>query len=257
MTNNSLTRTFYILVTNVPPPVADFVAAPTSGSAPLTVYFTNLSTAASSYDWDFGDGQSSTNFNPANIYSNAGNYSVKLTAVGPGGANSLTRTNYILVANVPPPVADFVAAPTSGSAPLTVYFTNLSSAATSYDWDFGDGNTSADANPSNFYVNPGTYTVALTALGPEGTNTLMRSDYIVLTNVPPPVIEAISVSNGTVTLTWSAVAGQKYRVQHNADLGGTNWIDLSPDVTASGPTASATDPATPEAQRFYRVQLAP
>ena len=254
---NSLTRTFYILVTNVPPPVADFVAAPTSGSALLTVYFTNLSTAATSYDWDFGDGQSSTNFNPANIYSNAGNYSVKLTAVGPGGANSLTRTNYILVANVPPPVADFVAAPTSGSAPLTVYFTNLSSASTSYGWDFGDGHTSADANPGNFYANAGTYTVTLTALGPGGTNTLMRSDYIVLTNAPPPVIEAISVSNGTVTLTWSAVAGQKYRVQHNADLGGTNWVDLSPDVTASGPTASTTDPTTSEAQRFYRVQLAP
>ncbi len=99
--------------------------------------------------------------------------------------------------------------------------------------------------------------MTLTALGPGGTNTLMRSDYIVLTNVPPPVIEAISVSNGTVTLTWSAVAGQKYRVQFNADLSSTNWSDLPPDITASGPTASATDPNTSEAQRFYRVQLAP
>jgi hypothetical protein len=52
--------------------------------------------------WDFGDGNTSTATNPANIM-NAGSYTVKLTAIGVGGTNTLTRANYIIVTNVPPP----------------------------------------------------------------------------------------------------------------------------------------------------------
>jgi PKD repeat protein len=77
-------------------PVADFSASPTNGTAPLSVSFTNLSTGATNYAWTFGDGNTSALTNPANTYTNPGTYSVTLTAVGPGGTNALTRTNYIL-----------------------------------------------------------------------------------------------------------------------------------------------------------------
>jgi PKD repeat protein len=176
-----------------PPVVAAFSGSPTSGAAPLIVVFTNLSTGATNYGWTFGDGNSSAAANPSNIYSNAGTYTVSLTAIGPGGTNTLVQTNYVVVTNPPPPVvvAAFSGGPTSGVAPLSVAFTNLSSGATNYSWDFGDGNASAAANPGNTYSNAGNYTVSLTALGPGGTNILVQTNYVVVTNPPPPVVVAV------------------------------------------------------------------
>lgn len=76
---------------------ASFTGGPTNGVPPLTVTFTNLSAGATNYAWVFGDGNTSTNANPSNIYSNAGVYSVTLLATGPGGSSTLIRTNYINV----------------------------------------------------------------------------------------------------------------------------------------------------------------
>ena len=144
--------------------------------APLAVTFTNLSSGATNYSWAFGDGHLSSNTNASNTYTNPGAYSVTLTAVGPGGTNTFTRTNYIVV--VAPVVAGFTGGPTNGVAPLTVTFTNLSSGATNYSWAFGDGHLSSNTNASNTYTNAGTYSVTLTAVGPGGTNTLTRTNYI-------------------------------------------------------------------------------
>jgi PKD repeat protein len=85
-------------------PVAGFAGSPTNGTAPLVVSFTNLSTGATNYVWTFGDGHTSTNTNPANIYTNPGSYSVSLTAIGAGGTNTLSLSNYIVVAATPPAV---------------------------------------------------------------------------------------------------------------------------------------------------------
>src|SRR5207249_1535314 len=109
--------------------------------------------------------------------------------------------------NPPPPVvATFVAAPTNGTAPLTGSFTNLSSGATSYNWDFGDGNTSAAANPANTYSNAGSYTVTLTAIGAGGTNSLTRSNYVVVTNTPQLVVTPASLDPGLVVTGATAQA---------------------------------------------------
>jgi len=255
--SSSFTRTNYIVVTNVPPPITDFVAGPTNGLGPLMVFFTNLSSLATNYIWDFGDSGNSTATNPSHLYTNAGVYSVTLAASGPGGSSSFTGTNYIVVTNVPPPVTDFVAAPTTGFEPLTVYFTNLSSLATNYSWDFGDGGISTALNPANTYSNAGAYTIKLVAFGPGGTNTFVRTGYVVVSNVPPPVIEAISVSNEVISLTWSSIAGKTYRVQRNDDLSSFNWSNLPPDVPASGASTSQDYPLGPEPQGFYRVQFVP
>jgi PKD repeat protein len=85
------------------PVVAGFSGGPTNGVAPLAVTFTNSSSGATNYAWAFGDGNTSTNANPVNTYSNAGTYSITLTARGAGGTNALIRTNYI-TATVPAPL---------------------------------------------------------------------------------------------------------------------------------------------------------
>lgn len=84
------------LITPILPPVADFIGAPTSGTTPLAVTFTNQSTGnISNYLWDFGDGQTSTSTNPTHVFNSAGTYNISLTATGPGGSNTKTRSSYV------------------------------------------------------------------------------------------------------------------------------------------------------------------
>ena len=198
---NSLTRSNLVVVGSPPTATPDFVAAPAIGPAPLAVYFTNLSSNAQTYLWSFGDAQTSTATNPVHVYG-AGLYSVTLSAANTAGTNSLTRTNYILVTN-PPPLVAFQADITNGLAPLTVNFTNLSSGAiSSYLWTFGDGHTSTNANPANTYSNPGLFTVSLSAAGPGGTNMLARTNFVMVTNYPPPLVAfQADITNGLAPLT--------------------------------------------------------
>jgi PKD repeat protein len=109
-------------------PVANFTANVTAGTAPLSVQFTDQSTnTPSSWLWNFGNGQTSTQQNPSVTYSSAGTYTVSLTATNSAGANTFTRTAYITVnPAVQQPVANFTANVTSGTAPLSVQFTDQS-----------------------------------------------------------------------------------------------------------------------------------
>jgi PKD repeat protein len=157
---------------------ASFQAAPTEGVAPLTVVFTN--TTVGDFDtvlWDLGDGVISTLENPTHTYAVGGVYTVSLTASGMGGTDTLVRARYITVYQ--PVVAEFSGAPTSGFVPLTVNWTNLSSGDYStFGWDFGDGSTSAQQNPTHVYTSCGVFTVKLTVTGPGGTDEALREDYI-------------------------------------------------------------------------------
>jgi subtilisin len=173
------------------PVVAEFYGDTLSGDAPLNVQFYDLSSGnPASWSWTFGDGRTSTAHDPSHIYTNAGNYTVTLTAIGPGGSDIEIKPSYIEVTKpaVPPPapVASFTGSPTSGHAPLNVDFSDLSTGKiTSWSWNFGDTKTSTESNPSHTY-SPGTYTVSLTVTGPRGSNTLTRASYITVHLAPPP-----------------------------------------------------------------------
>jgi probable HAF family extracellular repeat protein len=78
-----------------------------------------------------------------------------------------------------PPVANFIALPRSGLAPLEVKFIDESTGATdTWLWDFGDGNTSEERNPVHIYEHWDVYTVNLTVSGPAGDDTMIKADYI-------------------------------------------------------------------------------
>ena len=81
------------------PPVIDFTGTPVEGEAPLYVYFEPkiIDGAVSEWYWDFGDGETSDERNPYHIYRNPGIYTVILTAIGPGGQDTKTKTDYIIV----------------------------------------------------------------------------------------------------------------------------------------------------------------
>jgi hypothetical protein len=80
---------------------------------------------------------------------------------------------------------------------------------------------------------------------------------VVLPPIVAPVFESITVTNGSVSLIWTAVNGRTYRVQYSDDLSTSNWTEVAPDVTATGSTATLTTPVGESDQRYYRVFLIP
>ena len=140
-------------------PVANFTANPTEGSAPLTVQFTDTSSNSPiEWTWNFGDGTSSTEQNPEHTFITEGVYTVNLTASN-GVGSSAVKSRVITVNRVlTPPVANFTANPTEGSAPLTVQFTDTSSnSPTEWTWNFGDGTSSIEQNPEHTFITEGVY----------------------------------------------------------------------------------------------------
>jgi PKD repeat protein len=157
-------------------PTASFDATPPSGPAPLSVTFTDTSTGGPvTWSWDFGNGQVSAAQGPHTIvYSSPGTYTARLTVGNAGGITFTTRTITVGTAPVGVPVAAISASPTtSGAAPLTVSFADLSTGGPdTWAWDFGNGQTSTEQNPGPIvFASVGTFTVTLTASNSSGTST--------------------------------------------------------------------------------------
>ena len=170
-------------------PVADFTVAPGAGVAPLVVQFGDLSSGGvTGWNWDFGDGASSTLANPQHSYTQGGAYDVRLTVTSPLGTDTLLRRRAVVSSDPVLPVADFLAAPSSGEGPLAVSFADLSSGpVTSWSWDFGDGNGSSTRSPAHVYAAPGQYTVSLTVGAATGSDNKTVVD---LVQVLPPAPQA-------------------------------------------------------------------
>ncbi len=182
--SDTMTKASYINVrtaASAQKPVVSFWASRTSGTAPLTLGFTDASTnTPTAWKWSFGDGTYSTLQNPRHTYSKAGNYTVALTASNEAGAGTKTRANYIkLTETVQKPVVSFWGSRLSGKAPLTIGFTDASTGSpTAWKWSFGDGTYSTLQNPRHTYSKAGVYTVTLTASNAAGSTTKARANYI-------------------------------------------------------------------------------
>ena len=179
--------------TLVPAPMANFTGTPRTGSLPLAVQFTDLSTnTPTAWNWSFGDGSYASSRNPSHSYATAGTYTVSLTAINTGGSNSSTKTGYIVVSPLAP-VANFSATPLIGTFPLSVQFTDLSTnTPTAWNWSFGDGSYASNQNPSHSYATAGTYTVSLTATNAGGSNSITKIGYI---TVIVPVSGTVTVNS--------------------------------------------------------------
>jgi len=124
------------------------------------IQFSSQSTAnISSYNWDFGDGNTSTAENPAYNYSTPGDYEVRLNVTDANGCNNLFVDTVSVYAE---PVADFQAtAQGSICSQKPIVFENLTSLPTTatFEWDLGDGTTSTEENPVHEYAAAGDYTI--------------------------------------------------------------------------------------------------
>ncbi len=152
--------TVSVPVTVYPQPVAEFSFTPASGCDPLTVLFSNQSSFATTYHWDFSDGNTSDEENPSHTFSGNGIYSVTESVEGEGGCkDQVTHSNIVTV--YPEPVAFFDYQQNTSQNTGEVHFTNGSVNADSFFWNFGDGDSSSLFNPNHLYNEPGIYTVTL------------------------------------------------------------------------------------------------
>jgi len=184
-------RGAFTLTRSLDDPLAGFSAKPSTGPAPLVVQFTDSSLGEpTSWEWDFGDGHSSTAQNPEHTYAVSGVYDVSLTVTNPFGSDTHVETTAIEVTGLAAPVAYFDAGPRSGIVPLTVDFEDGSAGGpTAWAWDFGDGGTSTAQNPSHEYTTSGAYTVTLTVTNTLGSNTRVEPNYISVREPVAPVAD--------------------------------------------------------------------
>ena len=163
----------------------------TSSAVELAVTFTNNSSNANSYTWDFGDGFTGSGAQQAHNFPGTGTYTVCLTATNGCGSQQYCDTVSV---SCPPPLADF----TSTDSLLEVVLTDGSTGATSWSWDFGDGNSSTLQNPIHSYDTAGTYTIVLTASSPCGstdfsTTVSVTQPQDTSTNVPDVALQALLI----------------------------------------------------------------
>lgn len=203
-----------------PPPEPDFCACPNEGCDSLLVYFYDYSVGyIDTWEWDFGDPASgadnySNEENPTHWYMSTGTYSITLTVTGPGGTASITKDHYVIILTAP--TADFTSNITEGCAELAVLFTDMSTGADEWLWDFGDGQTSAAQNPSHTYTSPGTYTVSLIATNICGPDVKTRVDYITVFGDP--------TADFSGTPTWGyAPLDVKFTDLSTSDVGIDTW----------------------------------
>ncbi|MBS1667339.1 MAG: PKD domain-containing protein [Bacteroidetes bacterium] len=170
-------------------PLANFSASPTIGCDPVfTVNFTDQSTGASSWLWNFGDGTTSNLSNPVHTYQNYGTYQVSLQ-VANGGAcsNMLPKPMFIRTAA---PNIKLDSLNSRGCRPFTYtpsIIGNPIDGIKSYNWSFGDGTTSTSATPGpHLYSNAGVYVVKLT-ITTNGGCTATAIDTVKVGTIKPVV----------------------------------------------------------------------
>jgi len=187
-------------------PAAGFVFRLSQESAPAIVQFKNTSTNSTSFKWNFGDAGSgslntSDETDPAHTYSKAGKFEVVLTASNPQTGKSNTFTGYVTIQGPPqPPVAGFKIGNNNAIAPVTINFTNTSTNADRYTWDFGDPgsgnkNGSRDISPVHTYENPGRYTVVLNAASSKSNETSQFTDFVTVVEVARTPVASFTIEN--------------------------------------------------------------
>ncbi|MEZ4910896.1 MAG: PKD domain-containing protein [Saprospiraceae bacterium] len=173
-------------------PVAGISTLSTTTCTETSVQFNSTSeNQPTSYAWTFEGGNPSTSSeqNPVVSYSNSGTFDVSLTVTNAFGTNTLTLNDYISVNSTPNVNFDFV------RNDLNVVFTSQIQNGTIVNWDFGDGFTSTETNPTHTYAAQGTYDVTLTAQNSCGNDVYTES---VLVQLLPTASFQASTTTGCI-----------------------------------------------------------
>ena len=191
------------------PPDAVASGSPTFGKTPLVVNFlsdgsSDLDGKIVSYNWNFGDGGTSTLPNSQHTYTQEGTFNARLIVLDNEGKSDSAFVTITTVHPIPP-TAVASATPTSGKVSLQVQFTGSGSTdpdgqIASYFWTFGDGAVSSSADPSHTYTTPGNYTAELVVTDSDGLkDTATIAITVNALQAPTAVVTASPVSGSTLT----------------------------------------------------------
>ena len=156
-----------ITINNQPLAAFSYSSPTCSGSA---VIFNNSSTSATTYHWNFGDGDSSLVQTPTHIYSSSGSYTVTLIASAGNCTDTISQN--ITISTTPISAFSFAGPTCIGQ---TISFTNSSSSASIYHWNFGGGDTSNIQAPNHIYTSNGIFTITLVAISGLCSDTISQN----------------------------------------------------------------------------------
>ncbi|MBS1947629.1 MAG: PKD domain-containing protein [Bacteroidetes bacterium] len=221
--NISDTSYVHVSVRNDKAPV-DFTSLKLKPCQSLSYQFTNTSTtppgkpfSSGSFIWDFGDGSPMDTAGTQNLthsYLAPGTYNVRLLMIDTNYCNYPDSATRLL--SVSPLVKARFVTPAAGCVPYNAYFQNTSLAGQQFFWDFGDGSTSTDVNPTHLYPSIGSYTIRLTVIDTNTCNiidstkttiTVSNKPHAAFTTTPvPPIANTPNVfynsSTGAVLYKW-------------------------------------------------------
>lgn len=167
------------------------------------VQFTDQSSEADTYSWDFGDGSSSNDKNPKHTFPNNAKYTITLTISNPSGSDKASKQ--IEVSSFSSPIPNFTI--TQGEDGQ-VSFKNLSTNTDRYLWSFGNNKTSTEKEPSLKYEENKKYTVFLTSYGKGGEVKIEKE--LEVTSIKPIVDFTYTISNGEVTFVNKTKNAESY-----------------------------------------------
>ena len=197
----------------------------------LEYAFTNTSTNATSYEWDFGDGNMSTEESPTHVYAVAGEYTITLTASSDVGLS----TEFSKSINILAPVTAAFTFQVDPDDYRTYDFMDASEGAVMLLWEFGDGYQFTGMNPSHTYMEDGEYTVTLTSYSVTGNTDVATEKLIVSQGF------VVQVLNGTFQEFTS-------NTSDNADA----W-DMTPNSTVVD--NSGNEVPSPYRELWYNSEL--
>jgi len=216
-----------------------FTYTPSSPYAGQSVQFTDTSSGSpTSWQWNFGDSSSSNLQNPSHTYLSAGTYTVTLTVTNSAETKATSKT-----ITVKPVVrADFTYSPTNPMVGTSIQFTDKSTGnITSWSWQFGDGGTSTQKNPTKTYSAAGSYNVKLTVSDGTTSNSMTQT-----VTVAAAIIADFSYSPA------SPIVGQEVQFLDNSQGSPTSWTWNFGD----GATSTAKNPTHAYSQSgTYTVKL--
>ncbi len=189
---------------------------PAFGCAPYTAEFDNTSLAGTDFIWEFGDGSTSTDMYPTHLYANPGVYQVRLIAIDLTTCNLRDTSAYFTITVQAKPVAAFGWGPNPPTQNTPVQFTNNSTGAIRYLWNFGDGESSTLTNPSHQYNATNTYDVELIAYNAAGcTDTArqpVRTLIVPALDVPNAFTPAQGGRNAVVRVEGFGIGKMQWRI---------------------------------------------
>ncbi len=204
----------------IEPPVADFSFSPANGTVPHTVRFEDRSTGADAWQWDFGDGSTSTEPNPSHEFPDARGYAVSLTVANRDGVGTATKTVVVDRASPPPPpiaprpffppslILHSTASPQSDSVTVegSVSPGTTGTTIARVTWDWGDGAVEDHPVPNTHtYTGAGSYAITVTAFQSDGQTTTGSVTVFVGSPTEPTITATPTVATPTPAVTTTTV----------------------------------------------------